>query len=62
MDLSLDMTKCYKMGVAASLLRKFMFLSGMIWKAKVSPKTLRKDAIEVIQKVCWCFREHPGES
>lgn len=55
----LDMIRHDKMGVAASLLRRPLFLSGMREKTDVSPKNLRKDAVETTQKVCCCFREHP---
>ena len=46
------MTRHNKMGVTGSWLRKCMFLSGMREKTDISPKTLRKDAVETTQKVC----------
>jgi len=37
------------MGVTASLLGKHMFLSGMREETDISPKPLRKDAVETTQ-------------
>lgn len=53
----LDMTRCDKMAVTQSLLKTRMFLSGMREKTDICPKTLRKEAVETIQKV-YCAPLH----